>query len=416
MTSGTSNINHRATIYIYWISELGILGPATPNTPIFVHDQWDFKEQPQGHNLHILDFWIGHFGAGHTKYTRFCIWPVGLQRATKGPQVTFIGFFKWEFWGQPHQTHQFRHMTSGNSKRNHRATIYIYWIFQLGILGPATPNTPVLAYDQWGFQYQPQGQNLHVCIYIYWIFQLGILVPATPNTPVFAYDQWNFKEQPQGHNLHILHFLNWHFGADHTKHTSFGIWPARLPRGTTGPQFTYTWFLYWAFWGRPHQTHQFWHMTSGASNISHRATIYIYWISESVILGPATPNTPVLHMTSGTSKSNHRATIYIYLIFVLGILGPATPNTPVLAYDHWGFQDQPQGHTLHILDFLIGHFRASHIKHNSFGIWPVRLLRATQGHYLHILDFWIGNFWAGHTKHTSFGIWPVGLQRETIEA
>ena len=370
MTSGTSNSNHRAKIYIYWISKLGILGPATPNTPIFVHDQWDFKEQPQGHNLHILDFWIGHFVAGHTKRTRFCIWPVGLKRATKGPQVTFTGFFKWEFWGQPHQTHQFRHMTSGNSKRNHRATIYIYWIFQLGILGPATPNTPVLAYDQWGFQYQPQG-----------------------------------------HNLHILDFWIGCFGAGHTKHTRFCIWPVELQRATTGPQFTYTWFLYWAFWGRPHQTHQFWHMTSGASNISHRATIYIYWISESVILGPATPNTPVLHMTSGTSKSNHRATIYIYLIFVLGILGPATPNTPVLAYDHWGFQDQPQGHTLHILDFLIGHFRASHIKHNSSGIWPLRLLRATQGHYLHILDFWIGNFWAGHTKHTSFGIWPVGLQR-----
>ena len=118
-------------------------------------------------------------------------------------------------------------------------------------------------------------------------------------------------------------------------------------------------------------------------------------------------------MTSEASKRNHRATIYIYWIFVLGILGPAAPNTPVLAYDHWGFQDQPQGHTLHVLDFLIGHFRASHIKHNSFGIWPVRLLRATQGHYLHILDFWIGNFWAGHTKHTRFGIWPVGLPRST---
>ena len=52
---------------------------------------------------------------------------------------------------------------------------------------------------------------------------LGILGPATTNTPIFAYDQWDFKEQPQGHNLHILDFLNGNIGAGHTKHTSFGI-------------------------------------------------------------------------------------------------------------------------------------------------------------------------------------------------
>jgi hypothetical protein len=56
MTSGASNINHRATIYIYWISELGILGPATLNIPVLAYDQWGFQYQPQGHNLHILDF------------------------------------------------------------------------------------------------------------------------------------------------------------------------------------------------------------------------------------------------------------------------------------------------------------------------------------------------------------------------
>ena len=52
---------------------------------------------------------------------------------------------------------------------------------------------------------------------------LGILGPATTNTPIFAYDQLDSKEQPQGHNLHKLDFLNGNIGAGHTKHTSFGI-------------------------------------------------------------------------------------------------------------------------------------------------------------------------------------------------
>ena len=147
MTSGASKINHRVTIYIDWIFESGILGPATPNTPVFAHNQWGFQDQPQGHNLHILDFSIGHFWAGHTKHTRFGIWPVGLPRSTTRPQFTYTGFFNRAFWGRPHQTHQYWHMTSGAYKINHRATIYIYWIFELGILGPATPNTPVLAHD-----------------------------------------------------------------------------------------------------------------------------------------------------------------------------------------------------------------------------------------------------------------------------
>jgi hypothetical protein len=56
MTSGAYKINHRATIYIYWIFEFGILGPATPNTHLLALDQLGFQDEPQGHNLHIPDF------------------------------------------------------------------------------------------------------------------------------------------------------------------------------------------------------------------------------------------------------------------------------------------------------------------------------------------------------------------------
>ena len=102
MTSEAFKINHRAT----------------QNTPVLAHNLWGFQEQPLGHNLHILDFLIEHFGAGHTKYTSFAIRPVGLTRATTGsqfsytgffnraflcvPQFTYTGLFVWAFLGRPH--------------------------------------------------------------------------------------------------------------------------------------------------------------------------------------------------------------------------------------------------------------------------------------------------------------------------
>ena len=113
MTCGASKINHRATTYIYWI------------------------------------FLTGYLGASRIKHTSFGTWSVRLPRSTTGPQFTHTGFFNQAFWGLPHQTHQFWHMTTVPSNIKHSTTIYIYWIFWLGILGPATPISPVLAYDQW---------------------------------------------------------------------------------------------------------------------------------------------------------------------------------------------------------------------------------------------------------------------------
>ena len=63
-------------------------------------------------------------------------------------------------------------------------------------------------------------------------FELGILGPATQNTAVVPYDQWGFKEQPQGQNLHIVGFQ-----AGQTKDTSLGIGLLRLSRASTGSTF-----------------------------------------------------------------------------------------------------------------------------------------------------------------------------------
>ena len=64
----------------------------------------------------------------------------------------------------------------------------------MGPIGPATPNSPVLAYDLWGFKEQPQGHIIDILD-----FRNGPIGPATPNTAVLAYDLLGFQEQPQGH-------------------------------------------------------------------------------------------------------------------------------------------------------------------------------------------------------------------------
>ena len=141
-----------------------------------------------------------------------------------------------------------------------------------------------------------------------------------------------------------------------------------LPRSTTGPQFTYTGFFNQAFWGRPHLTHIFWHLNGGAFKMNHRATIYIYQILNQHFGAGHTKHTSFCTLPVGLSRSTTGPQFTYTGFFKLGIFGLATLNTPVLAYDQWGFQDQPQGHNLHILDFLIGHFGAGHTKHTSIGI------------------------------------------------
>ena len=150
-------------------------------------------------------------------------------------------------------------MTSEAFKINHRATIYIYLSLNWVLWGQATPNTPVFAYDQWGYQDQPQCNNLHILD-----FEPGVLGPGIPNqTKHTSFGTWpvGLPRSTTGPQFTYTGFLISHFGAGRIKHTS-GTWPLCLQTSNTVPQFTYTGFFDWALWGRPHQSHQFWHMTS----------------------------------------------------------------------------------------------------------------------------------------------------------
>ena len=94
--------------YIYWDDkDIDVFGHTTTilpfenlafylwgrhtSTPIVFHELLGFQEQPQDHNLYILDLRMGHFGAD-TQAQQFCY---------------------MNYWA---------------SKSNHRTTIYVYWI------------------------------------------------------------------------------------------------------------------------------------------------------------------------------------------------------------------------------------------------------------------------------------------------
>ena len=194
-----------------------------------MYDQLGFKGKLLRHNLNILIFIIGHFWAGNTKHTSFCIWPVRLPGAATGLQFTHTRFWIGNF-GASHTEHSSCDIWQVGPQRATTGQKFTYTRF-----------------SSWANQRQQL--RVRTLKAIKSIHRINILIKRI--------SEWCTLGQ-----LHITH--------------NFDKWTVGLTRATTQTQFTYTQNL---FFGTPELLiHISWKFLKISTKLH-----YLLWVLEPLI-------------------------------------------------------------------------------------------------------------------------------------